>query len=74
MQRKWGLLVTVVANELEPLPGVLVVDESFPVDQADAAEGQDEHQDPEPDQLEDAAVPDQDHIPIALERFPGKQK
>ena len=64
------LLVAVVADEFEPLPSVLVVDEGFPVDQADGAEGQDEHENPEPDQLEDAPVPDQDHFPVAMERFP----
>ena len=71
---KWDLLIAVMADELEPFPRVLVMDEGLPVDQADQAERQDEHHDPEPDELEDAAVPDQDHTPIALERLPGKQR
>ena len=66
------LLGAIVADQFEPLPVVLVVDEHVPVEQADASKGQHKQEHPEPDQLEDAPMPHKDHLPLAEKRFSGK--
>ena len=76
MKFKHGILLlgAVVTNQFEPHPLVLVVDQNVSVEQADASEGKDEDENPGPDELEDAAMPDHDHLPHALKRFPERNR
>ena len=57
---------TVDADELEDLSLLLVEHEDVSVEKAEAGEGQNEDRQVDPDQLEDAAVPDQHHLPEPL--------